>query len=166
MGYDDDCILKIDQEFFQPGDGVQIQMVGRLIQKQNVRVAEQCLGKKNLDLFRAIQVLHNLIVIFRGNAKAVQKSSGIGFCLPSVHGGEFRLQLAGFYAIFIGEIFFGIDGFLFLHNLIKSGVSHHYSVQDGIFVILEVILLEERQTLPRSDDDIALSWLQLSGENL
>ena len=98
MGYDDDCILKIDQEFFQPGDGVQIQMVGRLIQKQNVRVAEQCLGKKDLDLLRAIQILHNLIVIFRGNAKAIQKSSGIGFCPPS---GEFRLQLAGFYAIFI-----------------------------------------------------------------
>ena len=29
-----------------------------------------------------------------------------------------------------------------------------------------MILLEERQTLPRRDDDIALGWLQLSGENL
>ena len=40
MGYDDDGIFKIDQEFFQPCNRIQIQVVGRLIKQQDIRVAE------------------------------------------------------------------------------------------------------------------------------
>ena len=40
MGYHNNCIFKIDQEFFQPCNSVQIQVVGRLIQKQNVRISK------------------------------------------------------------------------------------------------------------------------------
>ena len=36
MGYYDNGILEINQEVFQPCDRIQIQMVGRLIQQQNV----------------------------------------------------------------------------------------------------------------------------------
>ncbi len=34
MGYNDDSIVKVDQEFFEPFNSMQIQVVGRLIQKQ------------------------------------------------------------------------------------------------------------------------------------
>ena len=50
MGDYDDCIVKVDQEFLKPFNGRQIQVVGRLIQKQDVRVTEKCLGKKYLYL--------------------------------------------------------------------------------------------------------------------
>ena len=50
MRYNDDRIFKIDQPVFQPVDGSQIQMVGRLIHQQNVRITEQRTRKKNLDL--------------------------------------------------------------------------------------------------------------------
>ena len=43
MGYYDNGILEINQEIFQPCDRIQIQMVGRLIQQQNVGITEQCL---------------------------------------------------------------------------------------------------------------------------
>ena len=35
-----DCIFKIHQEILQPFDGVNIQMVGRLVQQQNIRISE------------------------------------------------------------------------------------------------------------------------------
>ena len=54
MGYDDDGIFEIDQKFFQPCDCIQIQMVGRLIEQQDVRVAEQCARQQDFDLFAAV----------------------------------------------------------------------------------------------------------------
>ena len=56
MGYNDNGVVKVDQEFFQPCDRIQIQVVGRLVQKQDIRVSEQCLCKKNFDLLRTCQV--------------------------------------------------------------------------------------------------------------
>ena len=52
MRNDYNCVIKANQKFLQPGDGVQIQMVGGLVKEQNVRVAEQRLGEQNLDLLR------------------------------------------------------------------------------------------------------------------
>ena len=40
MGYHDNGIFKVNQKLFQPCNGVQIQVVGRLVQKQDVRISE------------------------------------------------------------------------------------------------------------------------------
>ena len=71
MGYHDNCVLKVNQKLLQPRNGVQVQVVGRLIQKQNVRVAEQGLGKKYLYLLSAQKGAHLRIVQVRLNAKSV-----------------------------------------------------------------------------------------------
>ena len=71
MGYHDHRILKIDQELLKPGDGVQIQMVGRLVEQQDVRVAEQSLGQQHLYLLGAGQRIHLGVVQVRLDAKAV-----------------------------------------------------------------------------------------------
>ena len=58
----DNGIVKIDQEFFQPGNGIQIQVVGRLIQKKDIRIAKQCLCQKYFHLLSSIHILHHLIM--------------------------------------------------------------------------------------------------------
>ena len=40
MGYHDNSILKVDQELLKPCDRVEIQMVRRLIEEQDIRVSE------------------------------------------------------------------------------------------------------------------------------
>ena len=73
MGYHDDRVLKVDEELLQPGDGVQIQVVGRLVQKQDVRVAEQGLGQKDLYLLRCRSESFIMLIVKLGvDAKAVQ----------------------------------------------------------------------------------------------
>ena len=54
MRYYDYGVVKINQEFFQPCDSVQIQMVRRLVQKKDVRVAEERLRKQHFYLFRTV----------------------------------------------------------------------------------------------------------------
>ena len=141
MGYHDNSIIKIDQEFFKPLNRGKIQMVGRLIQQQNVRISEKCLCKKNLDLHATGQVSHLCIVEFSVNSKTVQKSSSIGFCFPSVHLCEFTFKLAGTDSVFVGKILLGVNGFLLFHDLIETKVTHNYSVENCIGIIFEVILL-------------------------
>ena len=56
MGYYNDYIFKINQKFFQPGNCIQVQMVGRLVEKQYIWVAEKCLCQQYLDLLGPCQV--------------------------------------------------------------------------------------------------------------
>jgi len=71
MGHHDYRILKINQELFQPCNGIQVQMVGRLVQKQYIRIAEQGLGQQHLYLLGAQQAAHLGIVKVSLNTKAV-----------------------------------------------------------------------------------------------
>ena len=45
MGYNDNGILEVDEEFFKPCNRIEIQVVRRLVEKQNVRITEQCFRK-------------------------------------------------------------------------------------------------------------------------
>ena len=41
VGDEQQCALKTDQEFFQPGDAVDVEMVGRLVEQQQIRLHHQ-----------------------------------------------------------------------------------------------------------------------------
>ncbi len=165
MGHHDDRILKVDQEVLQPGDGVQIQVVGGLVQEQDVRIAEQGLGQQHLHLQVAVQILHGGVVEVCVYPQAVEQHGGIGLRLPAVHLRELRLQVTDPDAVLIGEILLGIDGILLLHDLIQAGVAHDDRVHDGIIVVFEVVLLQHGEALPGGDDDGSAGGLQVAGEN-
>ena len=50
VGDRDHCVVEIDQKFLQPCDGIQIQMVGRLVQEQDIGIAEERLGQQDFNL--------------------------------------------------------------------------------------------------------------------
>ena len=54
MRYDDNSIVKVDQELLKPVDRLKVEMVRRLVEQQNVRIAEQCARKKYLDLLISV----------------------------------------------------------------------------------------------------------------
>ncbi len=49
VGDHDNRVFKVDEEILQPGDGVQVKVVGGLVQQQNVRIAEQGLCQQYLN---------------------------------------------------------------------------------------------------------------------
>ena len=164
MGYDNDGIFEIDQEIFQPGDSIQIQVVCRFVQKKDIGIAKKSFGKQDFYLFITVQSIHNGIVEFRIDAKAVQQHGSVGFRFPAVHFGEFAFQLAGAETVFIGEIFFGINRVFFFHDLVKAFVAHNDYIHNGIVVIFEMILLQNGHTLPGSDENIAFCCFQFAGQ--
>src|SRR4030065_493997 len=54
MGDHDDRVLESVEELLKPDNGLDIQVVGGLIQEQNIRVSEQGLGKEHAHLFPAL----------------------------------------------------------------------------------------------------------------
>mgnify|MGYP006888211349 CR=1 FL=1 len=73
MGNYDNGIVKVDQELLKPLNSRKVQMVGGLVKKQDIRISEKGLCKKNLDLHASCKVSHLRIVEFRVNSKTVQK---------------------------------------------------------------------------------------------
>ena len=141
-------------------------MVGRLVQKQDIRITEEGFCQQDLDFDITLKITHGSIVIFCVNAQAVQQHGSIGFCLPAVHLRKLSLQLAGTDAVFIREILFCIDGILFLHDLIEAFITHNDGIHYNAVIVLKVILLQNGEALAGRNGDITLCCLQAAGQNL
>jgi len=162
MRNDDDRVLEIDQEFFQPLNCVHVQMVRRLIKKEDVRVPEKRLCQKDFDLQGPFEILHQYMVVFRADAQTVQQRFGIRLSFPAVHLCEFRFQLRSPDAVRIRKIFLCINRVLFLHDLIEALAAHDDRVEDVIRIILEMILFQEGDPVSGRHGNISGSRIQLS----
>ena len=100
------------------------------------------------------------------DAEAVKERLRIGLGFPAVHLREFAFQFAGADAVLIGEILFGIEGVLFLHDFKKSGIALDDSIQDHLAVVFILVLLQEGETLAGCHGDSAVGGIQLSGQDL
>ena len=71
MRNNNDGVREVRQEILQPVNGVNVKMVRRLVEKQDIRITEECLREQNADFFlrRQVNHLHRMFVI--GNAEAV-----------------------------------------------------------------------------------------------
>ena len=164
--YDDKTgVLVVHDEVFQPVDCLNIEVVGRLVEQNDIRLTEKRLRKQDLHLLAAVRVGHKVIVLLDRDAETLQKAARVGFGLPAVHFRKLRLQLAGAEAVRLGEILFFVERVLFLHHVVEMLIAHDDGVKNGIFVVLELILLEDGHARALLDGDIAGGRLQLPGEN-
>ena len=62
----------------------------------------------------------------------------------------------------LGEILFHINGVFFLHDLVKSGISHDDRIQNRKSVILKMVLLQEGKALALGDNHFAVGRLKLT----
>ena len=166
MGNHDNGVLKASQKVLQPVDGGQVQMVGRLVQQQDVRIAKESLRQQYAHLQGRVQLGHLLIVVFLADAQAVQQLGRIGLGIPAVQLRKLRLQLTGTDAVLIAEIRLGIDGILLVHNVHQVLVAHDDSAQHLILVIGIMVLLQYGHALTRGNVDGALGWLNIATQEL
>ena len=74
----------ISQEVLEPHNRINIKTVGRLIEKNDVRIAKECLCKKHFDLFALLERRHHHIKIVIGKTESLNKLRGVRFRLPAV----------------------------------------------------------------------------------
>ena len=101
-------MFKFGEVAFQPLYSIKVQVIGRLVEKQVIRLAEKRFGQHHAHLFFTAQISHEGIMLVFFYTKTAQECCGITFCIVSAHFSEFIFQFSYFNAIFIAEIFFGI----------------------------------------------------------
>ena len=165
MADDDGQSLAVHQEVFQPLNGLNVQVVGGLVQEDDVRLSEQSLGQQHLHLLLGGQGGHLGIENVIGQSQTLDQAGDIGFGLPATHLGKLGFQLTGLDTVLVGEVLLLIEGILLLHHVVEVLVAHDDSVQHGVGVVLEVVLLQDTHPLLLGNDDLAGGRLQIAGEH-
>ncbi len=76
------------QELLQPMDGVQVKVVGGLVQEQRLRMPEQGLRQQHADLLPALQLSHLALVQRLGDVEPVEQHRGIALSCVAVFFGD------------------------------------------------------------------------------
>ena len=166
VGHHNDDSLIFHEEIFQPGNGVNVQAVGGLVQEDNVRAAEEGPGQEHLHLFRFRQGAHEAVEHPVVQPQSLEELAGLGLGLPAAQLGEFRFQLSGPVAVLFREILLGIEGVLLLEHRIEPGVPLQNGLENSELLIGKVVLLQNRHAAFCIDNHFAFGGLQFSGEEL
>ena len=146
---------KVHEKVFQPADGLQVQTVGGLVQKQDVRLAKDCLGQKDTNLAALIQLIHHTVVVLLLQSQAGEHLLNLVLRLPATKFAVLTFQFTGPDTVLLGEVLLFVDSFSVLMHLIELWMAHHHRVLHGELVVGKVVLLENGHTLARSDDNLA-----------
>ena len=166
MRNDDDGALVVREEILQPCDGLDIQMVGRLVEQHDVRMTEQRLCEQHLDLLRVGEGCHGGVHdLVRVQTQTLKQLCRIGLDVPTVHLGKIRLQLGGADAVLVRKRVLGIQCVLLLHDLIQARIALNDGVQYGEVVECKVVLTQDGHTQVGVHDDLAAGRLQIAGQH-
>ena len=161
----DDSAVVVQQEVVEPLHGGNVQVVGGLVQQQDVGVAEQGLCQQHLHLETGVQGLHVVIVQVHPNAQALENAAGVGLGLVAAHLGVLCLEVGGPQAVLIGEVLLLVEGVHLPANLVQGLVAHDDRVQHGVGVIGVLVLLQHGHAHLGQDGHRAAGGLQLAGED-
>ena len=160
---DYDRVFEIQQIVFQPTNGFDIQIVRRLVQNQNIRIAKERLRQQHLDLEFSIKLAHERPMQTLIDFECVQKGSSFALCLPPVQLSKFILELSGQYAVFLGEIRLRIENVLLFGNFHEPFMTEHDRMKHSLVVEGILVLIEHREALVFVNDDLPFVWFQFPG---
>ena len=143
-------MLKFAQVLLQPLNGVKVQVVSGLIQQQVVGVAKQSLCQHHAYLLLTRELAHQLVMLFFLNAQTREQGCGIAFSCVASHLGKFIFQFSYADAVFVCEVRLSVEAFPFFHYLPHGGVTHQYRIQNGLLIVLEVVLAQHAQAFTRT----------------
>ena len=154
------------EDVFQPAYRVDVEVVGRLVEQQDVRVGEQRLRQQHAQLEAGRDRAHRPLVQLDRDAHAEQQFPGARLGGVTVVFGELRLQIGGAHVVFLAGIRVGIDRIALRHRRPHLGVAHHHHIQHAHVLKGELVLAQLAETLVLVDHHVAGSRLQVAAEDL
>ena len=164
MRDDDQRPVVADQELAQPVDGVEVEVVGRLVEEQRVRAPEQRLRQQDAHLLAALQLGHRPLVQGVGDVEAGEQDGGVALGRVPVVLADDAFELAEAHAVVVGQRRLGVEPIALLERRPQHGVAHDHRVDDAVRVEGELILAQDAE--PRRPADAALLRLQVARQQL
>ena len=164
VGDGDEGAVVAGEEVLQPVDGVEIEVVGGLVEEQGFGLAEEGLGEQDADLLAALQLAHFALVQGLGDVEAVEQDGGVGLGGVAVLVADDAFELAEAHAVVVGHLGLLVDAVALFQGRPERLVAHDDGVDDAIGVEGELILAQDAE-LARADDGAFLG-VELAGEDL
>ena len=145
-------------------DGVEIEVVGGLVEEQGFGLAEEGLGEQDADFLAALELGHLALVEGFGDVEAVEEDGGVGFGGVAVLVADDAFELAEAHAVGVGQLGLLVDAVALFKGGPEGLVAHDDGVDDAIGVEGELVLAEDAELA--GADDGALLGVELAGEDL
>ena len=139
-------------------------MVGRFVQQQRLRLAEERLCEQHADALVARDLAHLAVVPLVGNIEPLKQDCRVALGRISVFLADDPLELTKADAIRIGQIRLRVQQLTLLKRRPQPRVAHHDHVDDTISVERKLVLTDEADLL--GPDDGALLRVELAREHL
>ncbi len=140
VGDDDENTGIAKEKIPKPVDGVQVKMVGRLIQQEHVGGAEEGLGQEHPDLLAPLQLGHGPLVQGIGNVQALQQDGGVAVSRVAVFLAHDTFELAQAHAVGFAHVGFGVEDLALFERLPQALVAHDHGVGHPDVVEGELVL--------------------------
>ncbi len=109
---------------FEPGRAFKVEIVGRLIEQQEIRLGEQDTGNRRAHTPAAGEFFRGAAKVFSGEAEAVQHFGGARFGGPGINVEQALMDFTD--AVGVGR------GLGFLHQGVALCVSGQHDVENGL----------------------------------
>ncbi len=166
MGNDDHGRIALVQHIFEPADGVDIEVIGRLVEQQDIRIRKQCLRQQDAQLPAWCDVAHRALVLIDRNAHAQQQFAGARFGGITVVFGKPGFQVGRLHVVVVGGFGIGIDRIALGHRCPHFSVAHHHHVEYPHFFKRKLILTQFTQTLVLIQHHVAGRRLEIAAQDL
>ena len=166
MRNDDHGRIALVEHVFQPANGVDVEVIGRLVQQQDVGIREQRLCQQDAQLPAGRDTAHRPLMLVDRDTDAQQQFAGA--CLGSVTivFREFRFQVGGFHVVVVGRVWIGINCVALGHRGPHFRMAHHDDVQHAHVFERKLILPQFAQTFVDVEHHITGRRLQIAAQNL
>ena len=154
------------EHVFQPADGVDVEVVGRLVQQQDVGIGEQRLRQQHAQLEARRDRAHRSLVQSDIDAQTQQQFTRARLGGVAVVFGEGRFQIGGAHVVFFGSIGIGVDRIALAHRFPHLIMPHQHHVQHAVVFIGELVLTQFAEALALVQHDFARALLQIATEDL
>ena len=158
--------ITLVQHLLQPANGIDVQVVGRFVEQENVRVGKQRLRQQHTQLPAGCNFAHRAVVLLYWNTHAKQQFTGASFRRVTVHFAVFHFQIGYFIAIFFAHFRQSIDAVALLLHFPQLFMPHDHRIQHGVLFKGKLILTQFTNALIWIDRNVAQRRLKVAAEDL
>src|SRR2546423_214361 len=161
---DDQRAVIADEEFPQPVNRIEIEMVGRLVEEQRGGMSEQRLREQHAHLLSALQLRHRTLVQRVWNVEALQQNGGIALGGVAVLFADDPLELAESHPVFVRHVARRVQPVTFFERIPEASIAHDDYVNYPKTIERKLILTKDADFLRTRD--LAALRRKLASEQL
>ena len=133
------------QHAFEPADRVDIEVVRRFVEQQDIGIAEQRLREQYAQLPARRDTAHQALVLLERNADTEQQFAGARFGRVAIEFGEFHFEIGDLHTVGFAHLRQRIDPVALLLDGPESRVTHDHRIEHAEFFECELVLAQLAQ---------------------